>query len=353
MDAASALAAAVDKARRAGRRLAVIGHGSKPWPRAAACAQPLSTLAHTGIVDYRPNELVLTARAGTPLAEVAAAVAAEGQLLPFDPPRFGPTALGDGTFGGAIASGLAGPARPWRGGARDAVLGVEVVNGLGERLRFGGTVMKNVAGYDVSRLLTGSAGALGVILSASVRLLPAPQEEATCRVACDAAEAAALCRKWARRPLPITATCWVAGALRVRLSGSAAAIAAARTEMALRCEDDPALWDAVRDHRHPFFEAAHLTRLSLPLGVRLTRQDALIEWGGCQAWLTAPPPETLPAGAFATPFRGAAPPPTPAGPVAQYAERLRRAFDPEGVFAAPSAAAAGPAVACSSDCAQA
>ena len=334
-DAAEALRAAVEDCRARGGAIGVRGHRSKAAIGCMEGAQTLSTLDHAGIVDYRPEELVVTARAGTPLAELEAALAEKGQMLPFDPPQFG----GRGTFGGAVASGFSGPARPWRGSARDAVLGVEVVNGRGERLRFGGSVMKNVAGYDVSRLMAGAKGRLGIVLSASVRVAPRPEAEETWRTACDAAEAAARCRRWARLPLPMTATCWVDGALNVRLSGSAAGIAEARRTMNLETPGDDALWAAVRDHAHGFFnDAKALTRLSLPRGNSFADADALIEWGGCLAWLRGP--ASAPAGAFATAFRGG----TDGGQslgggefasaaVAKYEARLRHAFDPHGVFA--------------------
>ena len=333
-DEADALAAQVRESRAAGKTLAIVGHDSKAFLGRGGGDAVLCTTGHKGITDYRPQELVLTARAGTPLADVAAAVAEHRQLLPFDPPRFA-GAGGDGTFGGAIASGLAGPARPWRGGVRDAVLGVEMINGIGERLRFGGSVIKNVAGFDVSRLQAGARGTLGVLLSASVRLAPAPAGEETYRLRVDAARAGALCRRWARAPLPLTATCFVAGCLTVRLSGSAAALASARSEMGLREAADPALWAQVRDHRHPFFSEdprAPLTRLSLPRGCRFEADDALIEWGGCQAWCNGEGEDDLPDGVFATAFRGGAGAALVAEGTSIYAERLKRAFDPDGVF---------------------
>lgn len=334
-DAAEDLRSAVEDGRKRGATIRVRGHGSKAALGCDARAQTLSTLDHAGIVDYRPEELVVTARAGTPLAELEAALAEQGQMLPFDPPQFG----GRGTFGGAVASGLSGPARPWRGSLRDAVLGVEVVNGLGERLRFGGSVMKNVAGYDVSRLMVGAKGRLGIVLSASVRVAPRPEAEETWRAACDAADAAARCRRWARMPLPISATCWVDGALDVRLSGSAAGIAEAHRAMSLETPGDEALWVAVRDHQHEFFDdATALTRLSLPRGNGFADADALIEWGGCQAWVRGP--VSAPVGAFGTAFRGrtggeslGAGELTSAA-IAKYEARLRQAFDPHGVFAA-------------------
>ena len=281
---------------------------------------------------------MITARAGTSLAELDAAVTGQGQLLPFDPPRFD----GRGTLGGAVSSGLSGPARPWRGSVRDAVLGVELINGLAERLRFGGSVMKNVAGYDVSRLSTGAAGALGVLLSASVRVLPAPAVEETVCVRCTAAEAGDRVRRWARLPLPITGTCYVDGCLRVRLSGGKAAVDRARTDIAMTQAEDPGIWTAVRDLAHPFFAASEtLTRVSLPRGARFDDDHALIEWGGHRAW-THGACRAVPTGAHVLTFirEGGGwrvSEPQVDAVVARYAARVRAAFDPDGVFAGTEA----------------
>lgn len=338
MGTADALVAVVADCRVAKRRLAIIGHGSKPRPVGGDRlndVEELSTRGHSGILDFRPEELVVTARSGTPLAELAAAVAAEGQLLPFDPPRFG----GEGTLGGAIASGLSGPARPWRGSIHDAVLGVELINGLGERLRFGGSVMKNVAGYDVSRLVTGSMGALGVVLSASVRVLPSPAAEQTVCGRCSAAEAGAYVRRWARRPLPITGTCYADGVLSIRLSGGDDAIDQAKAETGLGEAGDTGLWAAVRDRVHPFFRKSDvITRLSLPRGTPFDDDAALIEWGGSQVWV-AGEPRSVPMNAYAETLRReqdgwATSPARVDGVTAKYLERVRRAFDPDDLFAA-------------------
>ena len=338
MDEAAAIAASVAGCRGRGDRIAIIGHGSKPnWARTEA-ASVLSTHRHTGILDYRPEELVITARAGTSLAELDETVAAEGQILPFDPPRFG----GEGTLGGAVASGLSGPARPWRGSIRDAVLGVELVNGVGERLRFGGSVMKNVAGYDVSRLVTGSAGTLGVVLSASVRLLPAPAYEETVCERCTAAEAGDRIRRSSRLPLPITGTCYVAGTLSVRLSGGVTAVERAKAEMSMTEAGDAGIWAAVRDHAHSFFAGGPITRLSLPRGARFDDDDALIEWGGCQAWVHGVPQLESPRVHAAT-FKRDGDRWTTSWPqadtvTAKYVARVRRAFDPDGIFVGPDSA---------------
>ena len=336
MGSAAALQGLVADCRVAKRRIAIIGHGSKPKRvarRQETDVEELSTRAHSGILDYRPEELVVTARGGTPLGELVATVSAQGQLLPFDPPRFS----GEGTLGGAIASGLTGPARPWRGSIHDAVLGVELINGLGERLRFGGSVMKNVAGYDVSRLVVGSFGTLGVVLSASVRVLPAPAAEETVCTRCSAAEAGAHVRRWMRRPLPVTGTCYVGGTLSIRLSGGSAAIDQAKAEIEIDEAGDAGIWAAVRDRAHPFFGTSDvITRLSLPRGTRFDDDDALIEWGGSQVWI-AGEPRCVAANVYAETFRRegggwtTARPPAD-GVTAKYVERVRQAFDPDGVF---------------------
>ena len=332
MDEADRIQIAVRECHRLSSSLAIVGHGSKALLGPLQGEDTLSTQSLSGIVDYRPEELVVTAWTGTSIAELTEVLAEKRQMLPFDPPRFD----GAGTFGGALASGLSGPARPWRGSVRDAVLGVEIVNGRGQRLRFGGSVMKNVAGYDVSRLMVGARGMLGVILSASVRVLPMPTTETTLAVACDAGEAGRLVRGWARRPLPITATCYFQNTLHLRLSGSAAGVASARSGLGIGESGDPRLWAAVRDHAHPFFAdfAGTITRVSLPRGSRLEAEDALFEWGGCQAWSRSGSIE-LPDGAFATTFsRGRQPStrPVPDAATAKVTARLKEAFDPGGIF---------------------
>ena len=341
-DEAAALQDVVQESAAKGTPLAIVGHGSKPLPfRPGPGAPVLSTCRHAGVIDYRPSELVVTARAGTPLAALEAVLAGEGQMLPFDPPRFG----GRGTLGGALAAGISGPARPWLGGVRDAVLGVEIVNGLGERLRFGGSVIKNVAGYDVSRLMAGALGTLGVILAASLRVVPRPAAERTFAVVCNAREAGRRTAEWLRAPLPITGTCFLGGRLRVRLAGHAAAVGDAAVALGLEADAaDAAFWASVRDHAHPFFAGAgRLDRLWLPRGARCGHDDALVEWGGCQAWLRGPadagPDTTL------LTFRGGGDgrgrrAPSPA--LAKYERRVKAAFDPKGVLNPSLSPAAAP-----------
>src|SRR5207237_1808342 len=201
------------------RALRLRGGGSKDFYGNAARGELLDTRAYAGIADYEPSELVITARCGTPLAEVEKALAERGQCLPFEPPHFGAA-----TFGGCVAAGLSGPRRASSGALRDFVLGVKLVDGRGRILQFGGQVMKNVAGYDVSRLVAGSLGTLGLIAEASLKVLPRPQVECTLRLEMDEGRALDSMNRWAGEPLPVSATLWHAGVLDIRLSGSEPAV---------------------------------------------------------------------------------------------------------------------------------
>ncbi|WP_317203738.1 glycolate oxidase subunit GlcE, partial [Janthinobacterium sp.] len=207
-----------------GARLQLRGSGSKDWYGQAPRGERLATGAYHGILAYEPSELVITARCGTPLAEIEAVLAERDQMLAFEPPHFGPAA----TVGGMLACGLSGPRRQAVGALRDFVLGAALMDGRGETLRFGGQVMKNVAGYDVARLLAGSLGGLGLILQASLKVLPRPYCEASVRLAMDQATALRSVNDWAGQPLPISASAWHDGALTLRLSGARAAVRAAR-----------------------------------------------------------------------------------------------------------------------------
>jgi len=291
-DNAEFLHDAVASAQARGEGLCITGFGSKAFlaagddrgPRAFA-GQLLSTADHCGVIDYRPEELVITARSGTPLREIEAVLAAAGQYLPFEPPRF----RGGGTLGGAVAAGLAGPGRPWRGSVRDAVLGVEMVNGRGERLRFGGQVMKNVAGYDLSRLQVGAFGTLGLLLSMSLKVLPRPAAERTLAFELDVETALARCRSWARTAYPITAACHCDGVLRLRLSGAAPAIAWAATELGGDGAGEDQFWAALRDQTLDFFRSGDdLWRVSLPPGSPEPLSGCLVNWAGAERWWRAP-----------------------------------------------------------------
>jgi len=276
-------------AAKAGLRIR--GGGTKDFLGHPVEGATLDTGGHAGIVDYDPTELVITARAGTPLAEIEATMRSRGQMLAFEPPHFGAAA----TLGGCIAAGLSGPRRPYAGAVRDLVLGVRVIDGTGEDLTFGGRVMKNVAGFDVARLMAGALGTLGVIAEVSLKCLPLPKAEATRVLACDAVQAIRLTNEWGGRPLPLSATCHHAGRLAVRLSGAAPAVDAALAKIGGEpMADGATFWIGVREQTHPHFAAAAgapLWRLS----VKSTAPHAdlggaqLIEWGGALRWLVAGP----------------------------------------------------------------
>jgi glycolate oxidase FAD binding subunit len=354
----TALARLVDQiatARAARGTLCIRGGGSKDFygeaPRGDAV---LDTRALAGISAYEPSELVITVRAGTPLAELEAALAERGQHLAFEPPRFANREGGaeGGTVGGMVAAGLSGPARAAVGGVRDYVLGATMLNGRGECLSFGGQVMKNVAGYDVARLLTGSLGILGVICEVSLKVLPLPPAQATLRFELGEADAIARLNAWGGQPLPLNASAWHAGTLVLRLAGARAAVeAAARTLGGEVLADDVAraFWAGLRDQRDEFFaangSALALWRLSLPPTAPplALPGEQLIEWGGAQRWWhTDAPTEQVraaaaAAGGHATLFRAAD---KPAGafmaplapPLARIHRGIKQAFDPDGIF---------------------
>jgi len=329
------------------RPLRIAGGGSKDWYGGELRGDLLDTRAWHGIVAYDPTELVITVRSGTPLAEVEAVLAEKNQMLAFEPPHFGAGA----TVGGMVASGLSGPRRASVGALRDFVLGAVLMNYRGEELHFGGQVMKNVAGYDVSRVLAGSLGTLGLMLEVSLKVLPRPFEETTLRFEMDQANALRALNQWGGQPLPVSASAWLDGVLAVRLSGAAAAIKGARTRLGgEEVSDAGGFWHSLREQTHPFFNAAPqaaLWRLSLPsVAAPLDLGSSqLIEWGGAQRWLHSDTPveamraAAAAAGGHATLFRaGAAPlarnavfhPLAPA--VAGIQRRLMQAFDPAGIF---------------------
>ncbi len=333
-------------AASAGKRaLRIRGGGTKDWYGQALQGEVLDTRGHAGIVDYEPTELVITARCGTPLAEIEAALAQHGQVLAFEPPHFGDGA----TFGGAIACGLSGPRRAASGAVRDFVLGAKLMDGRGEVLNFGGQVMKNVAGYDVSRLLAGSMGTLGLVLEHSVKVLPRAVSEATIRFEASEIDALRRLNEWGGLPLPVSASCWHDGLLTVRLSGAQAAVEAAeRTLGGEGVPDGRAFWASLREQQHPFFARdGALWRLSLPSAASaiVLRGAQLIEWGGAQRWLKCDADAAgaanirravAAAGGHATLFRGGDKgvgvfqPLAPA--VARINERLKAAFDPAQIF---------------------
>jgi glycolate oxidase FAD binding subunit len=359
-----ALARLVDQVQTARSQrgaLNIRGGGTKSFYGGEPRGDPLDTPALAGISSYEPTELVVTARAGTPLAELEAALAAQGQCLPFEPPRFGetggaePVAARGGTVGGMVAAGLAGPARAAVGGVRDYVLGATLLNGRGEVLTFGGQVMKNVAGYDVSRLLVGSLGILGVICEVSLKVMPLAPATRTLRLECDQAEAIRRLNDWGGQPLPLNASAWWDGTLVVRLSGARAAVLAAGVAIGGEVIEDTlaaTFWAGLRDQRDEFFlgaaraveGGASLWRLSVPPATAPLKLsgEQLVEWGGAQRWLctSAPAPAlrevAAAAGGHATLFRaldksaGAFAPLKP--PLDRIHRELKLAFDPDAVF---------------------
>ncbi|GAB4356173.1 MAG: glycolate oxidase subunit GlcE [Gammaproteobacteria bacterium] len=341
-DRSDALREQVLEAAARNTALAITGGGTKQFYGREIAGAALSVADHAGIVGYEPKELVVTARAGTPLRELERVLAEEGQMLPFEPPHFGENA----TLGGAVAAGLSGPARPYTGSVRDFVLGVRLLNGEGEILRFGGEVMKNVAGYDVSRLVTGSLGAFGVILEVSLKVLPRPAAQLTLTRECAAEEAIRLMTGWAGQPLPLTAACHDGERLWVRLSGSRQAVDAAREELGGdEAKSGEAFWRDLREHRHPFLAAGDtvLWRLAVrPATPPLGLGEEWIDWGGGQRWLRSERPASeireraSSAGGHALQFRGGDRKGEIFHPLQATVERihrqLKRAFDPQGLF---------------------
>ncbi|MCM0043225.1 MAG: glycolate oxidase subunit GlcE [Burkholderiaceae bacterium] len=333
----------IASASAASSALRIRGNGTKDWYGQELNGDMLDTTAYSGIVSYDPTELVITARAGTTLREIGAALSEKKQMLAFEPPRFD----GMATVGGIVASGLSGPRRQAVGSVRDFVLGSVLMDGKGEILHFGGQVMKNVAGYDVSRLLTGSLGTLGLILEVSLKVLPRPFAQHSLQFTMNEQDALHQLNVWGGQPLPISASCWIGGSLLVRLSGAQAAVDAAIEKMGgAEMPDADRFWDSLREQQHAFFSDAPqgLWRVSVPTVAAPLQLpgEQLIEWGGAQRWLKTGADAALirtaatAAGGHATLFRGGDKsvgvfqPLAPA--VARIHRNLKTAFDPAGIF---------------------
>ena len=328
-------------ANNAGTRLRLRGAGTKDFYGETIEGEVLDLRGHTGIVEYEPSELVITARCGTPVAEVEDTLAAQGQFLPFEPPAFG----GRPTLGGAIAAGLSGPRRMQVGAARDFVLGARLLTADGHELRFGGSVMKNVAGFDVARLLCGSLGILGVITEVSLKVLPRPRCERTVQVRLPQGEALDVFNRSGSLPLPISAAAWVDGVAWIRLSGAEPAVAAGLDRLGGTAVDDAtaaAFWDSLRHQSHPFFAAETVWRASVPstsppLAVE---RPTLIEWGGALRWYGGGTDEVrsraAESGGTALVWAGKAVSSSrfhPLSPVvAEIHRRLKQRFDPREIF---------------------
>ncbi|MCB2250857.1 glycolate oxidase subunit GlcE [Pseudomonas chlororaphis] len=338
-DASGALLEQVERALADNTPLLIQGGNSKAFLGRVGAGEVLDTRAHRGIVRYDPTELVVTARAGTPLQELLATLDAAGQMLACEPPAFGDGA----TVGGMVASGLSGPRRPWAGSVRDFVLGSRVISGTGQHLRFGGEVMKNVAGYDLSRLLAGSYGCLGVLTEVSLKVLPKPRQCLGLSLEMDSARALARLADWGRQPLPISAASHDGERLHLRLEGGEGSVAAARD----RLGGEPlaaSYWSDLNEQRLAFFdEGLPLWRLSLPTntGPLELPGGQLLDWAGAQRWLkSAAPAERIRelvsrAGGHATcyshglvdsPFQ-----PLPAV-LLRYQRQLKAQLDPQGIF---------------------
>jgi len=361
-DDSEALCEQVARAQAERTTLCIIGGGTKAsYGRRVEAVQSLSTTSHHGIVHYDPVELVATVRAGTRLRDLEQALADNGQRLAFEPPHFGDNA----TVGGMVAAGLSGPRRPWVGAVRDFVLGVRVITFEGKLLRFGGEVMKNVAGYDLSRLMVGAQGTLGVLTEISFKVLPLPQAQACLRLELPPAEALDRLTAWGREPLPITGAAHDGTTLHIRLEGGDGSVSATRQRLGGEPEE-PLFWSQLREQRLPFFDGAFdasagrtLWRLSLPALARTPALDGdwLIDWGGAQRWLQSPgekspgekssgenSPESdahikevaMAAGGHATRFTPNAngdSPFTPLSPVlAKYHRQLKQRLDPQSIF---------------------
>jgi glycolate oxidase FAD binding subunit len=329
-------------AAAAKRALRIRGSGAKDFYGEAATGEVLDTRGYHGVLEYEPTELVICARAGTPLDAIEAELAARGQMLGFEPPHFGPGA----TLGGVIACGLSGPRRSTAGAVRDFVLGIRILDGRGEDLAFGGKVMKNVAGYDASRLMVGAMGTLGVVLEVSLKVLPRPECERTLQFECTQGEALQRLNAWAAKPYPISASCHEGDRLTLRLSGSAVGVEAiARRLGGTPLPEGDRFWQALREQRIGFFAdeeplwrlAVKSTAPTLPLP-----GPHLIEWNGALRWSKTRTDAIVirdvarKTGGHATLFRAAEKTvpvfqPLPA-PLMALHQRLKQSFDPAGIL---------------------
>jgi glycolate oxidase FAD binding subunit len=337
-DLTEALAGQVRAAAAARTPLRIVGGDTKAFYGRQVGGETLSNAGHRGVVAYDPSELVITARAGTPLVDIEARLAEHGQALAFEPPIFGPAS----TLGGVVAAGLAGQRRPFAGAVRDSVLGATVLDGAGRVLRFGGQVFKNVAGFDAFRLQAGALGALGVILEVSLRVAPAPRAELGLAFEMESGAAREWLTSLMRRPTPLSGAFHDGARLHLRLSGGEAGVAAMARE--LGGEAEPlSTWDGVRRFEHPA-SGPRLWRLSLPQTAPIPAVgDPLAwDWAGSQVWLTSDLPAhaifeaAAGAGGHAALFRGAGPGEEVfqplAAPIMALHQRLKRAFDPAGIL---------------------
>ena len=328
--------------------LYIHGGNSKLFFGNSVDATPLDIIHHSGIINYEPTELCITVRAGTLLSDIEKVLDAENQILPFEPPQYSPNA----TIGGALAAGISGPRRAYTGSIRDAILGVKIINGECEIVSFGGQVMKNVAGYDLSRMMVRSQGTLGLILEASIRLLPKPKAELTVSIEGSHSFAIDYFQALRTQQLPVTATAWFNEQAYLRLSGSEKSVASHLKQLidnksASPIDNPTQFWSDIRDHKHEFFSRTDkpLWRLSLPPAANeivQLKDSQLIEWGGAQRWVHSnTPPNIIKNSAnsrngYATLFQGDIPE-TPCFPkleenLLKLHKQLKRNMDPHGIF---------------------
>ena len=341
--------------------LCIAGAGSKIFEARRVEGKTLSVLGHHGIIEHAPSELVITARAGTSLADIEIRLAESNQMLAFEPPYLDGFVNGEATIGGAIACGLSGPRRPYAGAARDVVLGARIINGRGEILNFGGQVMKNVAGYDVSRLMVGAQGTLGILLDVSLKVLPMPECEKTLRLEMSEEVAIQAMNHWAGQPVPLSAACYLppenaesdsgiksdrsnkSGRLYLRLSGVETALKAAAEKIGGEdIIEGPQFWGDLRERKLDFFRQADpLWRLSLPPAspALSLSGSCLIDWGGAQRWLrTQASVEEVQSvaaklGGHATLYHPQGAQLTPLAPGLRVLhQRLKETFDPKNIL---------------------
>lgn len=332
----------VKLARSDGTKLQIVGGGSKSFMGREAIGEPLNVAEHSGILSYQPIELVLTARGGTKLSEITAALDEHNQMLAFEPPMFDDQA----TIGGTLACHLSGPSRPWGGSVRDHVLGIRLINGKAQELRFGGQVMKNVAGYDVSRVQAGAMGTLGIISEVSLKVMPKPVATSTLRQKMDAAQAIEEMNRLAGQSKPLTGACWFDNHLYLRLAGALSAVDSTVSQWSgTVVEEADALWQRLREQQLDYFSGeAPLWRFSVNSHAQhlLPEEAWLLDWGGSQRWLRGNfPAEELEslaetAGGQVSRYRGGDRQQevfhTQSEALKKLHQRLKNAFDPDGLF---------------------
>ncbi|WP_020409375.1 glycolate oxidase subunit GlcE [Hahella ganghwensis] len=322
--------------------LKIVGGGSKDFLGRKTNGKVLSVRDHSGVVDYSPTELVMTARAGTPLVELISLLDQHQQMLAFEPPVMN----GQATLGGTLGANCSGPARPWRGSVRDAVLGVRLINGEGQHLRFGGVVMKNVAGYDLSRAQAGAMGTLGVITEVSMKVLPKPALEKTLVFQLSQSEAIEKLCKWQRQPKPLSGAVWVNGQLYLRVAGAEQAVEGTIQQWGgdvIASEASQRFWSSIKEQSHEFFGGTQpLWRISLKSSAGVVDENMLLDWGGALRWtrqeasLDQIAQQCRPFGGLVSLYRDGdreaevhAPMPEP---LKRLHQQLKQSLDPYGIF---------------------